>query len=267
MYRLSLPMASASAFVAGQGRMLEHGLGELLGAGKEAEVFACGADRVVKLYRSPAAKVPAFREAAILAVVERLGLRAPRVHGVGRFGERWGLVSDRVRGPTFGLALAADPGAPELAAMVALQVEVHAAAGAGLPGLKAGLRAKLGHAEALPPGRRDRLREKLAALPDGDRVCHGDFHPWNLLGTPGSAAVVDWLDAAQGPPLADACRSYLLLSMAAPRLARPYLGAYLAASGASADAVLAWLPVLAGARLAEGVPDETARLVAIAGRA
>jgi aminoglycoside phosphotransferase (APT) family kinase protein len=241
-------------------------LGEILGAGKEAEVFACGGERVVKLYRSPAAKPSAFREAAALAVVERLGIPAPRVHAVRRFGDRWGVVSDRVHGPTFGIALAADPHAPELAAMVALQVALHAAPGAGLPGLKAGLAAKLDHAEALPPAGRKRLRERLATLPDGDRLCHGDFHPWNLLGEPGRAVIVDWLDAAQGPPLADAGRSYLLLSMGAPRLAQPYLGAYLAASGASSEAVLAWLPVLAGARLAEGVPDEAARLLKLAGR-
>jgi aminoglycoside phosphotransferase (APT) family kinase protein len=176
-------------------------------------------------------------------------------------------VSDRVHGPAFGVALAADPRAPELAAMVALQVALHAASGAGLTGLKPGLAAKLERADALAPATRERLRDRLAALPDGERVCHGDFHPWNLIGTPGKAAIVDWLDAAQGPPLADACRSYLLLSVAAPRLARPYLGRYLAVTGAAEDAVLAWLPVLAGARLSEGVPAETPALLALAGRA
>jgi hypothetical protein len=68
--------------------MQEVGLGEILGAGKEAEVFAHGPDRAVKLYRSPAAKAAAFREAAALAVVERLGVPAPQVHAVRRFGDR-----------------------------------------------------------------------------------------------------------------------------------------------------------------------------------
>ena len=211
----------------------------------------------------PASKASAFREAAILAIIERLGLPVPRVHAVAARAGRWGLVTDRVEGPAFALALARDPRAPELAALVALQLRLQAAPGAGLPGLKAGLAARLDRAGALEATQRARLRARLAALPDGDRVCHGDLHPWNVLGTPGAATVIDWLDAAQGPPAADACRSYLLLSQAAPALAPAYLAEYVTASGVAADAVLAWLPVLAGARLGEGVPAETEALLAL----
>jgi len=45
--------------------------GRLLATGERAEVFVWG-DRVLKLYRSAAAKNTAFREAAIHAAVEAL---------------------------------------------------------------------------------------------------------------------------------------------------------------------------------------------------
>ena len=45
----------------------------LLAAGNVAEVFEWGS-RVVKLYRAPAAKQAAFREAGTHAVVEAMGL-------------------------------------------------------------------------------------------------------------------------------------------------------------------------------------------------
>ena len=51
-------------------------LGKLLGKGKEAEVFQYG-DHVLKLYKPAAPKTSAFREAANLAIAERLGLPAP----------------------------------------------------------------------------------------------------------------------------------------------------------------------------------------------
>ena len=48
-------------------------VGQSIGAGKEAEVFACGA-HVLKLYKDPAPKASAFRESAIMAIVDE-GLR------------------------------------------------------------------------------------------------------------------------------------------------------------------------------------------------
>jgi hypothetical protein len=71
-------------------------VGRLLAAGNVAEVFECGS-RVVKLYRSPAAKQAAFREAANHAAVEAMGLPVPAVWGVQRIDARWRIVFDRVK--------------------------------------------------------------------------------------------------------------------------------------------------------------------------
>jgi hypothetical protein len=73
---------------------------------------------------------------------------------------------------------------------------------------------------------------------------------------PGAAVVVDWLDATSGPREADVCRSYVLLMPHMPALADAYLAAYCAASGCGRSAILAWLEVVAAARLAEGTSDE-----------
>jgi hypothetical protein len=57
--------------------MSEPELGCLIGSGREAEVFEY--DRtVLKLYRSEVPKRSAFREAAILAIVESFEVPAPR---------------------------------------------------------------------------------------------------------------------------------------------------------------------------------------------
>ena len=56
-------------------------IGRLLAAGNVAEVFEWGS-RVVKLYRSPARKNTAFREAANHSAVEAMALPVPAVWGV-----------------------------------------------------------------------------------------------------------------------------------------------------------------------------------------
>ena len=241
-------------------------VGSLLGAGQVAEVFAYG-DHVLKLYRRPEAKASAFSEAAVLAAIADHALPVPRVHAVGQWRGRWGLVMDRADGAPLaqvspsGVALA--DGALE--EMLALQQRIHAITEVRLPSLHQRLRDRISRSD-LAPDLRDRLVAQLAALPDGTRLCHGDFHPFNILGVPGKSMVVDWLDATSGPPAADVCRTHLLISRVAPDLADAYVAAYAAAAGLSRDEILAWRPVLAAARLAaEGVDaDERQHLVAIA---
>src|SRR3712207_6364924 len=93
----------------------------VLGSGKEAEVFATPAG-ALKLYRAGAPKASAFREAAHLAIVEALGLPAPRVLSVEEVEERWGIEMTLAPGEAFGSAMKRMPErTPEyLAAMARL---------------------------------------------------------------------------------------------------------------------------------------------------
>lgn len=230
-------------------------IGELIGRGKEAEVRRYG-PHAVKLYPPGRGRAAVFREAAVLALADEAGLPVPAVVSASEIDGRWALVLERVEGPTMGALLEADPGrVPELMAeMVALQRQVHAAKVPELPGLKRRLAARIGRvggAEAL-----------LEALPDGASLCHGDFHPYNLVAGPRGWVVLDWLDAAAGPPEADLGRTALLLDLALPALA----GAWRAALG-EVPGMADWRPVLAAARLAEGVAQEREVLRGMAGLA
>ena len=98
-------------------------------------------------------------------------------------------------------------------------------------------------------------------MPDGNRLCHGDLHPENIIGTPEKAVIIDWLNAARGDPAADICRSYLLLFLHVPGIAEAYVDTYCGVSHISRRRVLRWLPVIAAARLAENVPLEVPRLL------
>ena len=240
-------------------------LGKLLGKGKEAEVFQYG-DHVLKLYKPAAPKTSAFREAANLAIAERLGLPAPIALGVQSVGERWGVAMTLAPGESFGAAMTRDPTQRPayLESMVRLQVRIHAQPAAELASMKARLSANIERSPMLGPIRQRRLLDGLAGLPDGDRLCHGDFHPWNILGSADDAIIVDWLDACRGDPAADVCRSYVLMRHSAPELAAAYVETYELIADEKSDDVFAWLPVIAAARLAEGVPHEVDELMELA---
>lgn len=238
----------------------------LLGSGNMADVFARGS-RVLKLYKDFAAKPAAFGEAGLHAAVEAMGLPVPRVWGVEEVDGRWGIVFDRIHGPSLGERMRAAPAAVSgyLDTMAGLHLRIHEQTATGFPSVKQRLAARIDAASQLNVGRREDLLADLAVLPDGGRLCHGDFHPMNILGDAAHPMIIDWPDAAQGDPAVDCSRSYLLLRIHAADLAEPYLERYFRLAGIARDSVLRWLPCVAAARLVEGVPGELDRLLAIVG--
>jgi Ser/Thr protein kinase RdoA (MazF antagonist) len=86
---------------------------------------------------------------------------------------------------------------------------------ADLPGIRQTLATRI-DAAALRPQRRDFARRILDGLPAGDRLCHGDFHPGNVLVGADRVSVIDWANATRGVPEADYARTVLLLEQADP---------------------------------------------------
>ena len=138
---------------------------------------------------------------------------------------------------------------------------------------------KIQHAQPLSPDLKQAALAALQKLPDGDRLCHGDFHPDNVMMSPAGAVIIDWIDATSGNPLADLARSQLLLGKGAlppgvmlgwliqlirGRYLRLYLERYSQLNPIDQAQLEAWFPVIAAARLSEDIPGEEARLIRIA---
>jgi Ser/Thr protein kinase RdoA (MazF antagonist) len=240
-------------------------IGRLLAAGNVAEVFEWGS-RVVKLYRSAGAKQTVFREAGNHAAAEALGLPVPAVWSVQQISGRWGIVFDRVRGSSFAEQMRGDPTTlPRYLEILAqLQARIHAHQAHQFGSLKVWLATRIAGARLLDEPRKQLLLDRLADMPEGDRLCHGDFHPINVLGEASQPILIDWPDACRGDPAADVCRSYLLSRLHAQDIAEPYIDAYGPMVNVQKGKILDWLPHVAAARLAEDAPDDLERLLEIA---
>lgn len=257
-------------------------IGVRLGAGREADVYAWGGDAVLKLYR------PGFgghrAEATALAELDGHGL-APQLIDTVEHDGRAGLVLERLDGTDMLSLLRRQPWRmPGLGqALAATHLAVHRVrAPAGLPALREVVAARIA-AAALPPRLRDHARRLLDGLPDDDRLCHGDYHPGNVLLAADRIAVIDWPNAARGAPAADHARTTLLLRWADPFpgtpvpvralaaagrsvLARGYTRAYRRGAARPARQAHAWLVVHAAARVSEGIEGERRTLLAFLDR-
>jgi aminoglycoside phosphotransferase (APT) family kinase protein len=147
-----------------------------------------------------------------------------------------------------------------------------------VPELKAILIRNIKMHELLPAESKKKIIDYLERLPDGTMLCHGDYHPDNILLQDGKAFVLDWMTASRGNPQADVARTSVLLQWAqpgpgTPRVLRALLGTvrnkfynryihhYLQLSGARLEDIERWeLPVMA-ARLMEWIPKTEKELL------
>lgn len=63
----------------------------------------------------------------------------------------------------------------------------------------------------------------ISDLPDGEVLCHLDYHFLNLMYTDHGYYIIDWISAKIGNPIYDFARTYVILYEFANRLSKKYL--------------------------------------------
>ncbi len=258
----------------------------LLGEGREAEIFEWDENTVLRLLRSPGDMARVQREAAALRAAADAGVDVPGVYESTTLDRRPGLIMDRVDGPDLITCMGRRPWTVPRAAHIVgtTQARMHEVVGPPeLMSLREEARLKIDAATDLPGELAEFALARLEALPDGERLCHGDFHPANILLKSDGPAVIDWTNATRGDPAADLARTRLLLRVGAvpehmPALIRRlhafgrgafyrgYVRAYERVRPIDAALVDRWEPVRAADRLFEGIPEERATLLGIVER-
>ena len=243
-------------------------LGARLAVGGTAEIFAMDAGRVLKLYWGGAAPSAAEREAERARAAHLAGAPSPAVLDVLAADDRFGVMFEYVPGPSMLQAMTDDPTRAQslICDLARLHADLHALPGTGLPPQREHLSRRI----ALSP-LNHRLRATVLAtlskLPGGDALCHGDFHPGNVLLAGSGPSIIDWFDAVRGDPAADVARTLLLLQYArAPGdsalenersdLTALYLQEYRRRHEVSSEALQAWALPVATARLAEPIAGQ-----------
>jgi len=251
-----------------------------LGEGREAEIFAWEDGRILRLLRDPGAIEQNQAQASALRAIKEAGGPVPGVYGIVTVDGRPGLLMERIQGPSLLAKLAARPWTIRAAArmMAELHLRMHAiAAPAEIVSVHERLESQM-HSKRIPAELSNAGLELLGRLPTGDRVCHGDFHPDNIMVSGTDAIVIDWTNLAKGDPHADVARTMVLGRWGLPTdaplplrllakggrhlLLRRYLSAYQRSTPLDSELLGQWEFVVAIARLAEGIAGEKKRISA-----
>jgi aminoglycoside phosphotransferase (APT) family kinase protein len=260
--------------------------GPLLGQGRTAEIYAWSSDRALKLYYAGWPAASAKYEAQVSQVVATLGLPTPAVDGVLAIDGRTGVLFERLVGPSLLHLVAAQPWTFRRAVRtftdlhLAMHMQAVATATSTLPSQRERLARQI--AEASDPDVPDPVcaaaLRRLDRLPEGSALCHGDYHPDNVLVTRRGAIIIDWGSASCGHPLADVAQTELLLLIGEPPalrshlqrvllasarayVRRTYVSRYLRRRPARGQELAAWRLPVAVARLGEGILEERPKLL------
>lgn len=258
---------------------IESGL-KKVAEGREAEMFAWEDGKVLRLLRPGFNPATLDAEVRALELAHRNGLPVPRPGERISIDGREGVVLERIEGTDLLTELGRAPWTVFRSARMcgSVHAQMHGCRvdDSGYPELKNRLERHLS-SPLVPPALAEIASKRLDSLPGGDALCHGDFHPANVMRSPSGPVVIDWPNATRGAPEADVARTLLILGAGEPPTYTPvmrvltktgrslfiwlYVGSYKRARPLDKAEVRRWALPVAVARLSEDIEQERPRLL------
>lgn len=247
---------------------------KVLGNGRTAEVLAYDDTNVIKLFRSFMDDAFIKQEYAVATYAYKNNVPTPEPISVVRQQDRTGIVYRKINGASLLKILSDEPMHMKKIAsrMAALHHRIHAVT---FEDTTISQKKNIEHAIRGATGIGDSEKEKiigyLQTLPEGNRLCHGDFHPDNIM--EGEATwIIDWMTGSSGNPLCDVARTKmvletseipdtvspgmkLLLKFGQRKLAQAYVKEYCKIGNVRIKDIDKWLLPLYAARLVENLSD------------
>ncbi len=248
--------------------------GKLIGQGRTSEIFEWGEDRILKLFRIGIPKVLIEGEyKASLQISKRMKF-TPKVYEFVEIDNRSGIIYERINGSTMMKIIASKPWKvkKEAQRLAELHKSIQQKVDFELPKYKTRLKLYISRTELLSDDIKTKLYKYIEEIPDDSILCHGDFHPDNILLTKDKPIIIDWMTATQGNPLADVARTSVIFKFAAvpeksymekkifdfirKKLYLEYIKHYINITGVKIEQIKEWELPIAAARLIEGIPED-----------
>jgi aminoglycoside phosphotransferase (APT) family kinase protein len=202
---------------------MQGSLGEKIGQGAFSEAYAWAPGQVVKLFKSGVSHQFGRHEVRMIRTVLAAGLPVPEVFGEVILDGRFGIVMQRLDGPTlWHLSRTGDVTFEQAGAIVAaLAMSLHnMPAPPEVPSMRAYMETELRHDDGkIPKHVATDVLALIDRLPPGDGLCHCDLSPGNVIMTTEGPKLVDWTFAMRAPAALDLGFLRVILSELAPEVA------------------------------------------------
>jgi tRNA A-37 threonylcarbamoyl transferase component Bud32 len=256
-------------------------LGPKIGVGRTAEVFGVEDSRALKLFRRDIDQSEIQNEISFTRLANASGIPTADVLECVTLEGRLGIVFSRISGESMLTRISQSPlEAAKLARKFAqLHCQIHSVEITSGPMFRDTLESQIRKVSNLGAATADQIITYMDSLPVSNLVlCHGDYHPDNLIISERGPVIIDWASARLGCAAADCARTSLLIAVGSTShlnwpssvittvrgtFGRIYRRHYSKLMGSSTKEADLWLPVVAAARLAENINGEAEQLIKI----
>jgi Ser/Thr protein kinase RdoA (MazF antagonist) len=201
---------------------MQGSLGEKIGEGAFSEAYAWAPGQVVKLFKPGVSRLMPRFEVRMIRAVHAAGVPVPEVFGELTLDGRFGIVLQRLDGPT--LLQLTRTGAVTFeqagAIVAALAMSIHKTPPPEVLSLRDYMEDSLRFDDGkLPKHIATDVLALIDRLSPGDGLCHCDLSPGNVIMTAEGPKLVDWAGAMRGPAALDLGFLHVILSELAPEIA------------------------------------------------
>lgn len=238
-------------------------LGKLIAKGNTADIYAIDKQKVVKLFKPHFPGVEAEKEASKQRFAKKCGLHVPKVFDVTVINNRQAIIMEYMNATPLGKYISGQTKTIEEILLICVKVQQHihqiTVKDHSIESMHEKLEYQITNNAVLDKTQKRDLLKGLTKMDYTPYLCHGDFHPFNVLMDEKNdeTIIIDWVDASAGDIRADVYRTYLLLSGSSQSLADLYMNLYCSTSEITQDDIFQWAQIIAGARLFELVPFES----------
>lgn len=185
-------------------------IGKLIGMGNTANVYEWEEDKVLKLFHEGYSDEAINLEYNNAMAIRDMGFLKPKAYDLISYDARKGIIYDGVKGEslldwvlrTGDISLCTDY-------MAMLHKDIIQNDIYNVPDYKDFLRYHI--PDTLSVDKRNELSQMIDKLADDNTLCHGDFHPGNIMISEGRMYVIDFMNVCHGPYLYDIARTVFLV--------------------------------------------------------
>ncbi|WP_166704931.1 aminoglycoside phosphotransferase family protein [Bacillus albus] len=234
-------------------------LGNPIAKGNTAEIYLYDT-KVVKLFNEYLPDTESMNEAKKQKYAYSCGLPVPNVFEVTMIHNRQAIIMEYVKGDSIGDLLLNNLNEAEYYINICVneQKKIHAIRvnTDEMEEMGERLERQIKSVYKLDEKQKESILNKLHSIKFDSRLCHGDFHPFNLILSEKNVSIIDWVDACSGDIRADVFRTYLLYAQSYIELAEMYLQIYCRNTDLTRDEIFQWAPIMIAARFSEKVSSQ-----------
>lgn len=185
-----------------------------IGEGRTANIYLLEENKILKLLKNKNLLKDAQYEYKISKLLNENNILSPKTYGLVEHEGKPGIIFEYIQGETMLKKIQKNPFFILTFSKILtdLHLYINSRSIKEIPSLKEYLIENINKTDLLSEEKKQKIIEIVKSTDEDNKICHGDFHPDNILMSNNKPIIIDWLNCKKGNPKLDFARSYILIN-------------------------------------------------------